>query len=110
MRALFIVTVLLAPLVPAQPPPPRHVSGNITQLRTGWDSDSFGVMLDTPQANPANCTANNLGYISTIDQRGYHTYYAAALAAYIAGKRVTVVVSATECIGPFPKIIGINMP
>jgi len=110
MRALFIVAILLVCVFTAQAQQPQHVSGNITQLRTGWDADSFGVMLDAPQANPAKCPTNNLGYVSTSEQRGYHTYYAAALAAYVTGKRVTVVVHATECIGPFPKIIGINMP
>lgn len=109
MRVLLIVTILLVSVFAANAQH-THVSGNITQLRTGWDSDSFGVMLDAPQVNPAKCSTNNLGYISTIDHRGYHTYYAAALAAYVAGKRVTIVVHATECIGPFPKIIGINMP
>jgi hypothetical protein len=88
----------------------QAVSGTITQLRTGWNSDSFGVMINAPQINPANCTTNNLGYISTVDQPGYHTYYAAALTAYVARKQVTITVHNAECVGPFPKIIGINMP
>jgi hypothetical protein len=108
LRAFFILTISIAVVCTAHAQ--HHVSGTITQLRTGWNADSFGIMLDAPQANPAHCTTNNLGYVSSIDQPGYHTYYAAALAAYVAGKRVTVVVHLTECLGPFPKIIGINMP
>ena len=79
-------------------------------MRTGWDSDSFGVMVSVPQINPAKCTSKDLGYISTVEQPGYQTYYAAALTAYVARKQVTVTVHNSQCIGPFPKIIGINMP
>src|SRR5438309_1177623 len=107
MRALLL-TVFFGLSLPAHAQ--QAVSGTITQVRTGWDSDSFGVMINAPQINPAHCTTNDLGYISTVDQSGYHTYYAAALTAYVARKLVTVTVHNTQCIGPFPKIIGINMP
>jgi hypothetical protein len=93
------------------------VSGLITQLRTGWGNDSFGIILDNgqlqPQPNPAGCHEGNLGYISQIDEPGYHTYYAMALTAYVARRPVTVTIDHTKCSGSgnaFPKIIGINMP
>jgi hypothetical protein len=100
--------LLLGVILPAAAQ--EHTTGNITSLRTGWNSDSFGVVLSSGQINPARCSSGNLGYISTIDNAGYHTYYAAALTAYVARKQITVVVHSSECIGPFPKIIGINMP
>jgi hypothetical protein len=67
-------------------------------------------VINVPQINPAGCANNTLGYISTIDQPGYHTYYAAALTAYVARKQVTITVHNTQCTGGFPKIIGVNMP
>ncbi len=106
MRALLLIA-LLGFALPAHAQ--QAVSGTITQIRTGWDSDSFGIMITAPQINPAHCD-NALGYVSTTDQPGYHTYYAAALTAYVARKQVSVTVHNTQCIGPFPKIIGINMP
>jgi len=108
MRVYLLLVACLGFALPASAQ--QAVSGTITQVRTGWDSDSFGVMLNVPQVNPAHCSENNLGYISTIDQPGYQTFYAAVLTAYVARKPVTVTVHNTQCIGPFPKIIGINMP
>jgi hypothetical protein len=108
MRSILIATVLLGLALPAQAQ--QAASGTITTIRTGWNDDSFGVVITAAQINPARCTENTLGYISTINQPGYHTYYSAALTAYVARKPVTVTVHNTECIGPFPKIIGINMP
>jgi hypothetical protein len=108
MRALLALVVFLAFAFPAAAQ--QSVSGTITSIRTGWDADSFGVVLNAGQINPAGCPTNVPGYISSIDQAGYHTYYAAALTAYVARKPVTVTVHNTLCDGPFPKIIGINMP
>lgn len=108
LRTLISATLLLTSIMPAQAQ--QAATGNITSLRTGWNSDSFGIVISAGQINPAGCPEGNLGYISTIDNPGYHTYYAAALTAYVARKQVSVVVHNSECIGPFPKIIGINMP
>jgi hypothetical protein len=108
MRAILVATTLLGFALPAHAQ--QMISGTITSIRTGWDSDSFGIVINAPQINPAHCQNNDLGYVSTIDQPGYHTYYSAALTAYVARKQVTIAVHNTQCIGPFVKIIGINMP
>ena len=109
MRVLFALMTFLSFVLPLHAQ--QAVSGTITAIRTGWNSDSFGIVINVPQINPAICSVNNLGYISTIDQPGYHTYYAAALTAYVARKPITVTVDNTQCIpGGFPKIIGVNMP
>src|SRR4051812_43337815 len=99
MRALLSAACLTAASLGLSLPAhaQQAVSGTITQVRTGWDSDSFGVMMNMPQINPAHCTTNNLGYISTVDQPGYQTYYAAALTAYVSRKQVTVTVHNTQC-------------
>jgi hypothetical protein len=108
MRTLLAATAILGFALPAHAQ--QMVTGTITSLRTGWDSDSFGIVINAPQINPAQCTENTLGYVSTIGQPGYQTYYAAALTAYVARKQITIAVHNTQCIGPFVKIIGINMP
>ncbi|KKB06741.1 hypothetical protein VE25_21495 [Devosia geojensis] len=88
-----------------------YVTGPIKILRTGWNSDSFGLELEAPQQNPAGCP-NPLGYVSESSLPGYQTYYAAALAAYGAGKPVTAVIDSNTgvCVHGYPKIIGINLP
>jgi hypothetical protein len=112
MRLFLIAAALVGLALPAQAQ--QVASGTITTIRTGWNDDSFGVVITAEQINPAGCTENAQGYISMITQPGYHTYYAAALTAYVARKPVTVTVHNTECLGPssgsFPKIIGISMP
>ena len=108
MRTILAATAILGIALPSYAQ--QAVSGTITQIRTGWDADSFGIVVSAPQINPANCADNTLGYISTIDQPGYQTYYSAALTAYVARKQVTITVHNTQCVGPFPKIIGVNMP
>ena len=108
MRLFFAATAILGFALPVQAQ--QMVSGTITSLRTGWNADSFGIVINAPQINPHGCQENSLGYVTTIDQPGYHTYYAAALTAYVARKQVTIAVHNDECVGPFPKIIGINMP
>ena len=108
MRALLAATAILQFTLPAYPQ--QMVSGTITSLRTGWDYDGFGIVINVPQINPAHCQNNDLGYVSKIDQPGYNTYYSAALTAYVARKQITIAVHNTQCIGPFPKIIGVNMP
>jgi hypothetical protein len=108
VRVLLSLTTFFGFVLPAHAQ--QAVSGMITQLRTGWDSDSFGIVISAPQINPAGCSVNNQGYVSNLDQSGYHTYYAAALTAYTARKQVSITVHNSQCVGPFPKIIGINMP
>lgn len=104
-RALALLSsVLLAAPALAQ----THVNGSISLLRTGWNTDSFAVVLNVPNQDPAFCGTND-GYITHSSLPGYKTYYAAALTAFSMKQPVTVVVHNTECFGGRPKLIGINM-
>ena len=87
-----------------------YVNGTIKVLRTGWNSDAFGIEIDAPQQNPAGCQ-NNVGYVSEASQPGFKTFYMAAIAAYQTGKVISVVVDSNSgaCVGGWPKIIGINL-
>ena len=78
----------------------------ITRIRTGWVADQFAIETNQTIVNPAGCIAPN-GYISNISDPGYKTYYAAVLMAFALGKKVTVIISDTECMASTPKIIGI---
>ncbi|HVO01052.1 MAG TPA: hypothetical protein VMT54_02570 [Candidatus Cybelea sp.] len=84
-----------------------YASGNVNVLRTGWNADSFGIVLDTPVQNPGNCPIAD-GYVSEAGQPGYDTYYDAALAAYRLGTPITVVIDPGGCVMGRPKIMGIN--
>jgi hypothetical protein len=110
MRPSFAFAALAIAAASAAHAQTSTQTGAITVVRTGWNSDSFGVMLNVPQINPANCQNGNIGYVSEASMPGYRTYYAALLAAYTARTLVAVVVHDRECVGPFPKIIGINLP
>lgn len=107
--AVSIALVAAAMALPAAAE--DYITGTIKILRTGWNADSFGLELNAAQHNPAGCP-NALGYVSEGSLPGYKTYYAAALAAYAAGRPVTVVIDSNSgvCVGGYPKIIGINLP
>lgn len=87
-----------------------YASGKLHMLRTGWNADQFGIVLDTPVRNPANCTTPD-GYVTSASQPGYDSFFEAALGAYKSGSPITVVIDATagSCVNGRPKIIGINL-
>lgn len=85
-----------------------HAVGTITVVRTGWNADSFAVVLNVPMLNPARCATPD-GYITQASLPGYRTYLAAALTAYANKSPVQVVVHDSECFGNRPKLIGINL-
>jgi hypothetical protein len=86
-----------------------HASGSLTLIRTGWNADQFGVVLNVPQQNPARCP-NLPGYITNVNQPGFKTYYQAALAAYAVKGIVTVAIDDRNCVEGWPRIIGIDLP
>jgi hypothetical protein len=111
LRSFVGAFALLATLHLTQPAHAEvYINGTIKVLRTGWNSDAFGIEVNAPQQNPAGCP-NNIGYVSDSNQPGYKTFYAAAIAAYETGKTISVVIDSNSgaCIGGWPKIIGINL-
>jgi hypothetical protein len=86
----------------------RRILGAVALIRTGWDADSFAVATVLPIANPAGCPIPD-GYIALKPQKGYQTYYDAALLAFQINARVQVTVANTGCISGRPKLIGINL-
>ncbi len=105
-RVLGALTLILA----AAPAMAQTMTGpvNVTMIRTGWDSDSFAVVTLQPHANPGGCPIPD-GYIALKPQRGYDTYYRAALLAFDKNARVQVTVANSGCIAGRPKMIGINL-
>ena len=85
-----------------------HAVGTITMVRTGWNVDSFAVVLNVPVQNPARCPTAD-GYITEASLPGYRTYLAAALTAFASKSPVQIVVHDKECFGNRPKLIGINL-
>jgi hypothetical protein len=90
---------------------PLVVKTQITEVFTGWDAEQFGIITADPRVDPANCNpkADNHGYMSDIHQPGYHTFLAAALAAFAQRATVQVIVKETGCIVGHPILIGLNI-
>ena len=100
---------LLAPLVlGATAQAQTMMTGTISMIRTGWNDDAFAIVTVEAMANPNHCSRAD-GYISTKAFPGYDTYLAAALTAYSVRRRVVLTVHNTECVGGWPKLIGINL-
>jgi hypothetical protein len=107
MRPLLIALIVAVCASPAMAQ--TSISGSILLIRTGWNADSFAIVMQEPIRNPANCPTPD-GYISDKSLPGYSTYYAAALTAYAARQPVVITIHNTECFAGRPKIIGINLP
>lgn len=82
--------------------------GTITQISTGWNSETFGIETTAPMINPAGCSVTDMYEVSSTSP-GYNTYYAAALTAFSTGSQVVVVVSTAACTMSRPTIIGITV-
>ena len=84
-------------------------SVSISKIRTGWNADNFALETKaTPVVNPANCPVTD-GYMSIGTSAGYKTFLTASLTAFSSEKKVTIVVSDTECVSSRPKIWGIYL-
>lgn len=90
---------------------PMKVRTQIIEVFTGWDAEQFGIITADPRVDPAKCDpkAETHGYMSDIHQPGYHTFLAAALAAFAQRATVQVIVKETECIADHPILIGLNI-
>lgn len=106
-RILMLAIAAIAIATPAAAQQTTQV-GNVTVVRTGWNADSFAIVIDRPMINPRRCP-NPDGYISDRALPGYETYYAAALTAMGHRRRVTVTVDNSACHLGRPKLIGINI-
>ena len=104
---MILAAALAALAAPASAQTMREVT--ITMIRTGWNVDMFAVVPAEDIANPAGCPTPN-GYVSEKSLPGYETYYAAALTAIVARRRIVATVHNSECVGgTWPKLIGINL-
>jgi hypothetical protein len=108
MRLLLIALALLG--LSSSAFSQTTATGNIISVRTGWDVESFAVVIDAPIVNPATCP-NPDGYISAMNFRGYRTHYEAVLTAFGADVPITVTVhnGNGQCFMGRPRIIGISI-
>ncbi len=104
---LAIITAACASCVSTPVQAQAYVSGTIKTVRTGWNAESFAVVLNGPGQNPARCP-NVDGYLSEAAQPGYETYLDAVLAAYRAGSTITLAIDSSGCVQGRPKLIGID--
>jgi len=104
----FMLIVLTALAFGSSAQAQTTMTGTISMIRTGWNDDSYAVVTVEAMPNPAGCSRAD-GYITHKSLPGYGTYYAAALTAYAAHRRVMLIAHNGECFGAWPKLIGINL-
>lgn len=80
----------------------------ISQIRTGWGAEQFGIVVDSPVSNPAGCSITD-SYVVESSSPGYKAHYSAALLALAAAKNVTITVHNTACTVNRPTIIGVTI-
>jgi len=101
-RLLFCAITFACATLAANAHAQSYASGPLKLVRTGWNADSFAVVLNGPQQNPANCLNGNnpdADYVSDSSLPGYQTYFQAALAAYAVKGIVTVAIDDGACVG-----------
>lgn len=106
-RFLAVPAACFALAAAAPAPAQTEVSGAVKTVRTGWNADSFAIVLSGRQANPASCPTVD-GYLADAAQPGYDTYLDAVLAAYRAGSLVTLAIDNAACAQGRPRLIGVN--
>ena len=106
MRSILVVLTLIGFSVPAFSQ--TMTVGTVSMIRTGWDSEQFGIVTKEPIQNPARCPTPD-GYVTSSAQPGYNTYYAAALTAFVERVQIVVTIANQGCVAGRPKLIGINL-
>ncbi|MDV6344738.1 hypothetical protein [Nitrosomonas sp. Is37] len=84
--------------------------GTIKAIRTGLNSEQFTIVTNEQYQNPAGCFKPD-GYVADSSHKGYYTYYAAALMAFMERSQIAVTISNKpgDCINGRPRLIGINL-
>lgn len=107
------LSLLLAFCGPSRADPPAIIQTQIKEIFTGWDAEQFGIFTVEPRVDPGDCDPQlqTHGYMTDVDQPGYHTFLAAALAAFAQRSTVQVIVSTKkhDCVAGHPKLIGLNI-
>jgi hypothetical protein len=91
--------------------------GHLTALETGWYDDTMSITLDpsVPFVNSGRgtgriqelCKVTNAGYALDPKDPGVKAHEATLLAAFIAGKRVRLLVNA--CVFDKPRVIAVGI-
>ena len=93
--------------------------GHVTALETGWSDDTMSITLDpsVPFVNSHQadaslggakfCSVTTAGYALDPKDPGVKAHEAVLLAAYIAGKKVRLLISA--CVFNKPRVIAVGI-
>jgi hypothetical protein len=67
-------------------------------------------VTNEPIHNPAHCPTPD-GYVTNSAEPGFNTYYVAAIAAFVEGAKIVVVIDEHDgvCVAERPKLIGVNI-
>lgn len=132
-RAVFVVALVIAQPAAADPiykPQPLYSIeytkwGRIVSLETGWYADTMSIALDAsvPFVNPHRqfplglnddsaevqylCKISNAGYALDPNDPGVKVHQAALLSAFVAGKRVRLLIDG--CVYDKPRVIAVGI-
>jgi hypothetical protein len=94
--------------------------GHVTALETGWHDDTMSITLDpsVPFVNSLrhsfeitqpdmSCKVTNAGYALDPRDPGVKAHEAVLLAAFIAGKKVRLLIN--ECVFDKPRVIAVGI-
>lgn len=124
---LFIAAAVAAGLsLPAASAPRYSKFGHVVELETGWADDTMSAKLDVPFVNSfmlnitsfsrdhrfgrtlvEPCKTTTAGYALDPKDPGVKLHQAVLLSAFLAGRKVRVLVEG--CIYDKPRIIGVGM-
>jgi hypothetical protein len=107
MRSICVGLLLASSCLPTFAEPTQLVA-TIKEIRTGWNSDQFGIVTNEPIQNPGRCPTPD-GYVTNSSEPGFHTYYVAAITAFVARAKIVVVIAEQGCVASRPKLIGVNV-
>lgn len=81
--------------------------GLINSIEAGWVEDTIAVWHAAPMVNPSGCEVTGGGYATNPNDPGHKLFHSVALAAFLSGKEVHMLIS--DCIYSKPRIIAIGL-
>jgi hypothetical protein len=93
---------------PALAGPNYSAFGHVIGIETGWRDDTMGFKLDVPTVNsPTPCKIMGAGYALDPQDPGVKLHQSVVLSAFLAGRKIRVLVDG--CAYDKPRVIGIGI-
>jgi len=107
ITAICVVLSRPLPVAHAQGTPASTQYGSITGLGTCWSSDCYIIATSAPYVDNGCGGGASSQYATSPGAPGNTTIHATLLGAFLAGKKVSLVVQ--NCVFGHPQIIGVGV-